>query len=375
MINFSFAFFNIRSLTKNFAEFKTFLLRKKYDVVGISETWLSHDIFDNLLTINGYVFVRRDRPARGGGIGIYLRAGLRYVCLRAGVTGDLEELWLRIFFNSKEYIFGVLYRPPSGRFSNFLECFEDSISEFLPICSEVICGGDANIDMLDFEGLKTVHFNRSLESFNLQQIINTPTRLTKSTSTLLDVIILSRNENCIVGTENVNNISDHLLVFCQYGVDKVRKTCDSYRGRNLRHVDGDHLLGLLRATPFEIILHINNINNKVACFTSLILNLFDVVAPIREIKRNKINPPWLTNTIKKMISLKNKASNKYKKTKLPDHWNYYKQIKNETTNAINREKKGYMEFCLDRYKNDGKTLWKKFSDLDLYNKKKTICFT
>ena len=43
--------------------------------------------------------------------------------------------------------------------------------------------------------------------------------------------------------------------------------------------------------------------------------------------------------IKFMMSLRNKALQKYKKIKRPEHWEYYKQIKNFTNTAIKNEKK------------------------------------
>lgn len=61
-------------------------------MVGLSETWLSNNILDNLLTIDGYVLIRMDRPTRGGGVAVYLRSGLRYEHLRGRFAGFLEEL-------------------------------------------------------------------------------------------------------------------------------------------------------------------------------------------------------------------------------------------------------------------------------------------
>lgn len=368
MKSFSFAFYNIRSLTKNFSEFKTFLLQKKYDIVGISETWLTNSFSCNLLKIDGYKFIHKDRPSRGGGVGIYLRSDWKYKILKESISEYLEEIWLKIFINKKTYIFGALYRPPAGSFSDFLENLEDTLSDFLPICSEIICGGDINLDLLS-ESQNARKFENALECFKLKQIISSPTRLTKSTSTLLDVIIVPINDNYTFGVENVFNISDHLLVFGQYSINQVKNSSISVKVRNLKGVDKNHITELLKITPLEDIFYINDINRKVVHFTKLIVDLFDFIAPIKNIRKHKFNPPWFTDTVKEMVSLKEKAFNRFKKTGRKNDWEYYKQLKNETTNAISREKKAYMEFCLTNYKGNGKMLWKKIADLDIHNKK------
>lgn len=368
MKTFSFAFFNVRSLTKNFPEFKAFLLRKGYDIVGVSETWLTSNVSNNLLNIDGYRFIRKDRPSRGGGIAVYLRSDWNCELLRGNVSEYLEEIWLKISIKKRTYLFGSLYRPPAGSIPYFLELMEDSLSEFLPTCSEIICGGDINLDLLNLNQ-NTSGFQKMLECFNLKQIINTPTRMTKSTSTLLDVIIVPNDGNCVFGTENVFNISDHSLVFCQYHFNQARITRPSIKIRNLKSLNKNHLNELLEIAPFHDILHIGDINFKVTYFTKLILELFDLVAPIKQIRKKNFNPPWFTDTIKKMVCLKDKAFNRYKKTKEKIHFEFYKQLKNETTNAITREKRAYMDFCLGNYGHDGKMLWKKFADLNIYSKK------
>ena len=77
-------------------------------------------------------------------------------------------------------------------------------------------------------------------------------------------------------------------------------------------------------TPFEDILHIDNLNGKVELFNTMILNIFDVLAPIRSIQTKKYRPPWLTDNIRLMMKLRDKALAKFKKTKNPHHWEYYK---------------------------------------------------
>lgn len=49
-----------------------------------------------------------------------------------------------------------------------------------------------------------------------------------------------------------------------------------------------------------------------------------------------------------MSKLNDQAFNKFKKTKTERHWNYYKDLKNQTNIAIRYEKKSYLEFCIKK---------------------------
>ena len=71
-----------------------------------------------------------------------------------------------------------------------------------------------------------------------------------------------------------------------------------------------------------------------------------------------------------MMSLRNKALQKYKKTKRPEHWEYYKQIKNFTNTAIKNGKKAYLQFKINS--NNYKTFWRDLKDLNIYSKSTNI---
>uniref|UniRef100_A0A6P7HCJ9 Uncharacterized protein LOC114346988 n=1 Tax=Diabrotica virgifera virgifera TaxID=50390 RepID=A0A6P7HCJ9_DIAVI len=124
----------------------------------------------------------------------------------------------------------------------------------------------------------------------------------------------------------------------------------------------------LYSSPFEEIFRLENINDKVSLFNQLMVNIFDTLAPIRKRKNKKINPPWLTDNIKLLIKLRDKALSKYRTTKRPAHYQYYKDLKNFTTVAIRNEKRGYFNFCLNTYGRNSKQMWQQIRKLDIRSK-------
>ena len=73
-------------------------------------------------------------------------------------------------------------------------------------------------------------------------------------------------------------------------------------------------------------------------------------------ERKKPLEPWITENIKRMQKLKNKAFRDYKSTKQPSKWTYYKQLRNLVISSIRLEKKPTLDlsFKTVQLKKNGK---------------------
>ena len=67
------AHFPIRSLLKKVDEIKILIHQNSFDILAISETWLSDKIPNELVNIPGFNVYRNDRPSDGGGVLIYIK--------------------------------------------------------------------------------------------------------------------------------------------------------------------------------------------------------------------------------------------------------------------------------------------------------------
>ena len=365
MRKFSVAFLNVRSLILHFCDFRDYLTRNSYDIIGVSETWLRPHTTNNIINIPGYNLVRRDRLTRGGGVALYIKGSLNYTISYSSANETLEELWVELSIPYKKYIFGVMYRPPRGKLSDFLDIFEKRISDFQP--AEIICGGDINLNLLNLSDKNRNLFYDSIESLNLQQIIREPTRMLGVTTSLLDIILIpSEEQHFQSGTQDLG-ISDHNLTFCQLQYDM--KTTKGYiHTRNLKNIDRDLLGEFLTLAPFENIIYLNSVQDKVLALNTIFIDIFDILAPLKKINISNKKPPWLTFTIHRMIRLKNKAFEKYKKNKSEANWSSYKQIKNQTNIAIREEKKHYLQHTINTNINNLKHFWQKLNDFNIYSK-------
>ena len=76
--------------------------------------------------------------------------------------------------------------------NNFSEVFEEQLTNVVKTNKEIIIFGNFNID---YNKTDNRDFKSLLNIFGLNQVITEPTRTTKTSSTLIDLIITNHPEN------------------------------------------------------------------------------------------------------------------------------------------------------------------------------------
>lgn len=62
--NIRIAHINIRSLFAGFGEFVQIVLSERFDIVAVTETWLTPNILNDIISIPGFKFYKQDRGGR-----------------------------------------------------------------------------------------------------------------------------------------------------------------------------------------------------------------------------------------------------------------------------------------------------------------------
>ena len=189
---------NITSLPKHIDEICVLLATKNFDILALNETRLDHSIPDDLVNIPNYDIIRNDRNRNGGGVCIYVGNTISYRNLSHTIPDNLEAVVVEIRKpNSRPFIVSTIYRPPNstvdifGKIGYFISKFDCEHNEFYLL-------GDLNCNMLDTSSHVTKKLNLLLESYQLYQMINQPTRVTQFTSSLLDICVTSNPEHVIL---------------------------------------------------------------------------------------------------------------------------------------------------------------------------------
>ncbi|KAG7309940.1 hypothetical protein JYU34_004455 [Plutella xylostella] len=122
---------------------------------------------------------------------------------------------------------------------------------------------------------------------------------------------------------------------------------------------------------WESVTRMDNIDSMVNLFNSLILQLYDLHAPEKQICIRDPGYPWITDNIKHMMFLRNEAFNRFKNTKLDSHKDYYLDLKRLVNSALHNEKRAYYETFINKNSNNSATLWKNLKNTVLRSHKDT----
>ena len=206
--------FNARSVNNKLPELHFVLYSQRYDVVMITESWLSKDTPDSMLDpMNRYVVVRYDRQSTGGGVCVFVLK--KY----SVVTVDIPEFYQDLEMCCYDILHGKLrcrlftvYRSPS--FLNMMRITE-CLCKFSKVSHHCIVAGDFNCPDIDWsalrapvDGVQNILLDFSI-SQSFSQVVETATR----GNNLLDVVL--SNEPLAIYNANVLqpfSSSDHCQV-------------------------------------------------------------------------------------------------------------------------------------------------------------------
>ena len=233
---------NAQSLVNKIDEVRAALLdAKRPTVLGMSETWLNDTISDGEVSISSFSIYRKDRKGRrGGGILVYVHNSCR--CRRRNdlEKDDVEAIWLEVHLRPHTILLCNVYRPPSSNSStlpNNIDMVEAATSEG----KEVVVLGDLNCNLLSSNQLGD-ELKSGMENLLLMQLITEPTRVTKSSQSLIDVLFCTHPEHFeSIGTFPLTG-SDHLMI---YGTRAERKTMTPSKMtfRSFKHCNVDKIKG------------------------------------------------------------------------------------------------------------------------------------
>lgn len=294
------AHINVRSLQPHLESIRALIIENNFDILGISETWLFDTTPSAVLHIDGYNLIRKDSNRRGAGLAFYVRNSLNLRIKTVDTVFQNEVLSLNFKINSAEFLLSIIYRNHHIAFNIFLDELEALFSDFFLRCDRVVVLGDFNVNLLIKNDPMTVSYLNCLEEIGVVQLIDEPTRR----NALLDHILVSGEafirDSGVVGYQ----YSDHDAVYCSLNTKGPSAaprfiTCRNYASLDIESLVGDPIFHNL-----EGIYRFNNVNDKVNIFNFTIISLFDTYAPLKKIRVTKPYTPWVTDTVRLMMSLR-----------------------------------------------------------------------
>ena len=98
-------------MAKCLLKFQSFVYVSNFQIIGLSETWLSNDILDTEILPTEYIIYRKDRGSRGGGVMLAIKNCLPSCELQS--PPNLELITVSIYLN-RTITCCMVYVPPNA---------------------------------------------------------------------------------------------------------------------------------------------------------------------------------------------------------------------------------------------------------------------
>ena len=169
-----------------------------------------------------------------------------------------------------------------------------------------------------------------IKSANLNLLPTNATHFFPNTTpSQLDLMIVSSNERVATyGQLCAEAFSYHDLIYMAYKIRTPKIKPTIIMRRSFKNFNNEAFLQDLNKIDWESVLNAPTVNEKNIIFNSLLIELFDVYAPLRPIKLKHLPAPWLTEDIKTLMAKRNSAKSKYKRNPTEENLNRFKTLRN-----------------------------------------------
>ncbi|KAL0869748.1 hypothetical protein ABMA27_005977 [Loxostege sticticalis] len=365
-------FFNAGSLNTKQEEFIVAVENLSPDIMAINETWLGPGEENRAPNLADYRLRHTPRPAhirggRGGGVGFYIRNGIKTKLCQHPPNHLVEQMWLSIRLSNQTIIIGTAYRPPLQDQELFLDAITESIASFTR-ADGLILLGDFNINLLEVGSRRYREFMQCIQSLNLVQLITEPTHFTDHSSTLIDVICTDMRA-LQVQVRYSPDVGRHAMLLAEFKVKKAKARPQWVTYRAFKDIMLEQLNRDLAAINWSYLDCSNNVNERVAAFTMCVIGLMNLHAPIKTRKFKHPPHPWITDTIRDMILIRDNYHKRHKQQGTSQLRDCYIKMKSMVQKAIEREKTCFFDKHINSNLKNSKFLWKNLKSILLPNKK------
>ena len=333
-----------------------------YHIVCFTETHLDESVNNTDLTwINFHEPVRKDRNAFGGGVMLYISKHTAFKRLVNLENIHDETIWIKLFLPQKSVILCVVYRPEYNNIP-FWQRFDQSVEMALDVSSKVIIIGDVNENLLSS---KKLSISNLMERKNLKNVIKEPTRVTESTATLIDPVIVS--DDVIVRESGVvdfdKNLSDHRGTNVSIDIHASMKMCFTRQVWCYKDGDYDKLNNLIESTDWcHIFSHCNSIDDSCNCFYNVLTDYVKSCVPSKTVTIRPYDKPWFDSELRRECRNRNRMRKKAKRTGTEKDIRLYKQQRNKVNNMKYHAKEHFYSnldnFITELHFNNKPSYWK-----------------
>jgi hypothetical protein len=228
----------------------------------------------------------------------------------------------------------------------------------------VIILGDFNIDLFKCH----LAWESTVDLFNLKQLVTEPTRITATSTTLLDHIYCNHPLNIMNVKTISSGMSDHCPISCVWSCKTPSKSKGGHiyvNYRSMKNFDSTAFLFDVSHLNVMDLYQCSNADDALNLWNQKFVPIIDKHAPLKTKRvKNKTYPKWLTQEIIDTMRERDEC----KKAKRYDE---YKQLRNKVSALVKSSKKQYFEDMI-KNNNDTSSLWRAMNTISGKKQKRII---
>ena len=270
---------------------------------------------------------------------------------------------------SKPFLIVLWYRPPSDPVGSFNK-LEHVLSYLDREGKEIILLGDTNYDLAGSEADQsrdnnTKHLCDVYELFSFKRLIGEPTRVTLTTSSIIDHIATTDARNIVSSGVHKVSLSDHYLVyFIRKFNGAVEKDHKMIKTRKMKNFNEEAFLADVSAICWEqIITETDDINFLVNYWSSLFSLILEKHDQICEMRVSERFCPWIDQNLKSLMRSRDKLKKAAVASKSPLLMASYRQIRNKVNTLNVQLKRQYYTNKISACEGNMKESWKTINEL------------
>ena len=219
--------------------------------------------------------------------------------------------------------------------------------------------GDVNIDFYQSRSPLLARYKEILDFFGCDQLVTEPTRITPTSSSLIDHILVNVSDMIMESGVILNGFSDHFITYCSRRCTKELAFGSNHRFvRSFRNYSKFSFLIELRKIDWSSILTSHDVNYCLNEFGRLFRSAIDSVAPLREIRvRNQPNP-WMNSEILSSIRKRDRLLTRFKKDRTNTVlYKDFCKVRNKVQRDIKLAKETFFKNGVERNRGKSGKLW------------------
>ncbi|KAJ4430427.1 hypothetical protein ANN_22643 [Periplaneta americana] len=150
---------------------------------------------------------------------------------------------------------------------------------------------------------------------------------------------------------------------------KYKPRITSYR--DLKHIEHEELINDALSLPWTEVWNLPDIDDKIEKFNDLVIQLYDKHAPLKTRRVGRHPTPWMCDAIKLLMTDRDTAYRKYRRSKDELDFNTYKVLRNKCNQAVRNAKLRHAH-SLILPSVSAKELWRNLNNLGLTKAKPRV---